>query len=58
MLRTYLPLDFKFGMHVVKELFYFMGPADYTYQTYLWILLTRSELDPFLYTYSLYPKRA
>ena len=28
------PCDLKFGMHVVKTLFYFMIPADNTYYTY------------------------
>ena len=50
--------DFKFGMHVVKQLFYFMKPVGYTYSTNLLIfrrlkrvgsVLSRSELDPFLY---------
>ena len=27
------PCDLKFSMHVVKTLFYFMKPADYTYYT-------------------------
>ena len=49
-------LDLKFGMHVVKTLFYFVKPADYTYYTYVSIfqafeasgyVLSRSELDPF-----------
>ena len=29
--------DLKFGMHVVKTLFYFMKPTDYTYYTYFLI---------------------
>ena len=45
-------------MRVVKTLFYFMKPADYTYYTYFLIfrrlkrvgsVLSRSDLDPFLY---------
>ena len=31
------PCNLKFGMRVVKTLFYFMKPADYTYYTYLLI---------------------
>ena len=46
-------------MPVVKILYYFMKTADYTYYTYFFIffkllkrvgsVLSRSELDPFLY---------
>ena len=45
-------------MRVVKTLFYFMKPADYTYYTYFLIfrrlkrvgsVLSRSELEPFPY---------
>ena len=52
------PCDLKFGMHVVKILFYAMKLADYTYDTNFLIfrslkrvgsVLSRSELDPFLY---------
>ena len=32
------PCNLKFGMHVVKTLFYFMKPADCTYYTYFLIL--------------------
>ena len=48
--------DLKFVMHVVKTLFYFMKPAVYTYFMIFYkslkrvgSVLSRSELDPFLY---------
>ena len=55
------PCDLKFGLYVVKTLFYFMKPVDYTYYTHFhtfWFfrrwkrvgsVLSRWELDPFLY---------
>ena len=59
------PCALKFGMHVVKTVFYFMKPADYTYYTHFFRHLKRvgsvsskSELDPFLLSYSSHPKRA
>ena len=52
------PVDLKFGMHVVKTLFYFMKPAVYTY-FFLFFrrlkrvgsVLSRSELDPYIYIF-------
>ena len=54
------PFNLKFGMYVVKTLFYYMKPADDTYFTYFFLffrrlkrvgsVLSRSELDAFLYT--------
>ena len=48
------PRDLKFGLYVVKTKLYFMKPTDYTHHKYFLMMrvgsvLSRSELDPFLY---------
>ena len=53
------PCDLKLGMHVLKTLLFLMKSTDYTYYTYFFLffkrlkrvgsVLSRSELDPFLY---------